>query len=112
MDVDELYAMAGVTPDDIDLVQTYDDYPVISMMQFEDLGFCRKGEGPDFVRQHDLDDRRQRSRTIPPADNFGRAGRRGRRLSRGGRGDARRCSGRPVRPRSKMRGSDWRRASE
>jgi acetyl-CoA acetyltransferase len=24
------------------------------MMQFEDLGFCRKGEGPDFVRQHDL----------------------------------------------------------
>ena len=54
MDVDELYAMAGVKPDDIDFVQTYDDYPVISMMQFEDLGFCRKGEGPDFVRQHDL----------------------------------------------------------
>ena len=54
MDVDELYAMAGVQPDDLDFVQTYDDYPVISMMQFEDLGFCRKGEGPDFVRQHDL----------------------------------------------------------
>ena len=32
------------------MVQTYDDYPVISMMQFEDLGFCNKGEGPDFVR--------------------------------------------------------------
>src|SRR5829696_7845732 len=46
--------MAGVKPDDLDFVQTYDDYPVISMMQFEDLGFCRKGEGPDFVRQHDL----------------------------------------------------------
>ncbi len=54
MDVDELYAMAGVKPDDLDFVETYDDYPVISMMQFEDLGFCRKGEGPDFVRQHDL----------------------------------------------------------
>ncbi len=54
VDIDELYAMAGVEPDDIDLVQTYDDYPVISMMQFEDLGFCAKGEGPDFVRQHDL----------------------------------------------------------
>ena len=54
MDIDELYAMAGVKPDDLDFVQTYDDYPVISMMQFEDLGFCRKGEGPDFVRQHDL----------------------------------------------------------
>ena len=54
MDRDELYGMAGLTPDDIDFVQTYDDYPVISMMQFEDLGFCEKGEGPDFVRQHTL----------------------------------------------------------
>jgi acetyl-CoA acetyltransferase len=54
MDVDELYAMAGVTTDAIDLVQTYDDYPVISMMQLEDLGFCKKGEGAQFVRHHDL----------------------------------------------------------
>ena len=52
MDIDELYAVAGVAPDAIDLVETYDDYPVIVMMQFEDLGFCRKGEGPDFVRSH------------------------------------------------------------
>jgi len=35
-------------------VATYDDYPVIVMMQFEDLGFCKKGEGPDFVRSHGL----------------------------------------------------------
>lgn len=54
MDVGELYAMAGMAPDDIDLLQTYDDYPVISMMQFEDLGFCEKGEGPEFVRARDL----------------------------------------------------------
>jgi len=54
MDVDELYEMAGCAPGDIDLLQTYDDYPVISMMQFEDLGFCAKGEGPGFVRDHDL----------------------------------------------------------
>ncbi|WP_417248652.1 thiolase family protein [Celeribacter sp.] len=53
-DVDELYAMAGCTPDDIDVVQTYDDYPVIAMMQFEDLGFCAKGEGPEFVRSKDM----------------------------------------------------------
>lgn len=52
MDRDELYGMAGVAPDDMDFVQTYDDYAVISMMQFEDLGFCAKGEGADFVRQH------------------------------------------------------------
>jgi acetyl-CoA acetyltransferase len=54
MDVDELYAMAGLRPDDMDLVQTYDDYPVIVMMQLEDLGFCAKGDGPEFVRAHDL----------------------------------------------------------
>jgi acetyl-CoA acetyltransferase len=54
VDRDELYAQAGVAPDDIDFVQTYDDYPVIVMMQFEDLGFCAKGEGPDFVRSHTL----------------------------------------------------------
>ena len=52
LDVDELWQMAGVKPDDVDLVETYDDYPVIVIMQFEDLGFCGKGEGPDFIRGH------------------------------------------------------------
>ncbi len=52
VDRDELYAMADAQPADIDFVQTYDDYPVIVMMQFEDLGFCGKGEGPAFVRSH------------------------------------------------------------
>lgn len=54
MDIDELYGMAECAPEDIDLLQTYDDYPVISMMQIEDLGFCAKGEAPEFVRGHDL----------------------------------------------------------
>ena len=30
-------------------MQTYDDYPVVVMLQFEDLGFCAKGEGGPFV---------------------------------------------------------------
>lgn len=50
MDREDLYAQAGAQPADVDFVQTYDDYPVIVMMQFEDLGFCEKGEGPAFVR--------------------------------------------------------------
>lgn len=54
MDVDEFYAMAGVTPDAVDFVETYDDYPVICLMQLEDLGFCQKGEGADFIRGHTL----------------------------------------------------------
>jgi acetyl-CoA acetyltransferase len=52
LDIDELWSMAGLTPQAVDLVETYDDYPVIVMMQLEDLGFCKKGEGPDFVRSH------------------------------------------------------------
>jgi acetyl-CoA acetyltransferase len=52
LDIDDLWSMAGLTPDDIDLVETYDDYPVIVMMQLEDLGFCKKGEGAEFVRAH------------------------------------------------------------
>ena len=54
MDVDDFWAMAGVGPADVDFCQTYDDYPVISMMQMEGLGFCKPGEGPDFVRTHTL----------------------------------------------------------
>src|SRR5437763_2275961 len=50
MDRDDLYAQAGATPADIDFIETYDDYPVIVMLQFEDLGFCDKGAGPAFVR--------------------------------------------------------------
>jgi len=50
----DLYAQAGVSAAQIDFVQTYDDYPVIAMMQFEDLGFCDKGDGPDFVRMHSM----------------------------------------------------------
>ena len=52
VDLPELYAMAHAQPADMQFVQTYDDYPVIVMMQLEDLGFCDKGEGPAFVRAH------------------------------------------------------------
>jgi acetyl-CoA acetyltransferase len=53
-DRDDLYAQAGIVPKDIDFLEAYDDYPVITMMQLEDLGFCAKGEGPDFVRAHEF----------------------------------------------------------
>ena len=51
LDRDELYGQAGVGPQDIDVLSTYDDYPVITLMQIEDLGFCNKGEGADFIRR-------------------------------------------------------------
>ena len=52
LDRDELYAQAGIKPADVDFLQAYDDYPVINVMQLEDLGFCAKGEGAQFVRSH------------------------------------------------------------
>jgi len=54
LDREDFWGMAGVMPDDVDFLQTYDDYPVIVMMQIEDLGFCGKGEAPAFVRAHTL----------------------------------------------------------
>jgi acetyl-CoA acetyltransferase len=40
--------------EDIDLLEIYDDYPIAVMIQIEDLGFCKKGEGGKFVDAHDL----------------------------------------------------------
>ncbi len=54
MDRDALWAQAGTGPDDMDMVQTYDDYPVISMLQFEGLGFCAPGEAARWLRGRDL----------------------------------------------------------
>ena len=54
VDIDTLWNQAGLGPSDVDLLQTYDDYPVICMMQIEDLGFCAKGEAADFLRDKNL----------------------------------------------------------
>jgi acetyl-CoA acetyltransferase len=54
VDIDTLWNQAELGPSNIDLLQTYDDYPVICMMQIEDLGFCAKGEAADFLRDKNL----------------------------------------------------------
>ena len=42
-------AMAGVTHQDIDMCMIYDSFTITVLMTLEDLGFCKKGEGGDFV---------------------------------------------------------------
>lgn len=54
MDKDALFDHAGVAPADVDFLETYDDYPVINAMQFEDLGFCAKGEVAGFIRANEF----------------------------------------------------------
>lgn len=46
--------MAGVMHRDIQFLQPYDDYPFVALMTIEDHGFCKKGEGGQFVEDHDL----------------------------------------------------------
>ncbi len=50
----QAFAMAGTTPAAMDLAQIYDCYTITVILTLEDAGFCAKGEGMRFVREHDL----------------------------------------------------------
>ena len=43
------FAMAGLGPKDVDVLQTYDAFTINTILSLEDLGFCPKGEGGRFV---------------------------------------------------------------
>jgi len=43
------FAMAGVSPADIDVVELYDAFTINTILFLEDMGFCEKGEGGAFV---------------------------------------------------------------
>lgn len=43
------YEMAGVGPDDIDVATAHDCFTIAELMAYEDLGFCKKGEGKKHV---------------------------------------------------------------
>jgi len=48
------FAEAGVTPQDIQYASIYDSFTITVIMQLEDLGFCKKGEGGKFVADGNL----------------------------------------------------------
>ncbi len=43
------FAMAGLSPAEVDLVMVYDAFTINTILFLEDLGFCPKGEGGRFV---------------------------------------------------------------
>lgn len=53
------FGMAGVRPEEIDVVEIYDSFTYTVLVVLEDLGFCKKGEGGPFV---------QGQRTAPGGD--------------------------------------------
>lgn len=48
------FAEAGVTPADIQYASIYDSFTITVLLQLEDLGFCKKGEGGRFVMDGNL----------------------------------------------------------
>ncbi|HRD74976.1 MAG TPA: thiolase domain-containing protein, partial [Hyphomicrobiaceae bacterium] len=48
------FEMAGIAPKDIKYASIYDSFTITVVMQLEDLGFCKKGEGGKFVSDGNL----------------------------------------------------------
>jgi acetyl-CoA acetyltransferase len=46
---EELYRQSGLGPQDIDVVQVYENFTGQVIMALEDFGFCPRGEGGPFV---------------------------------------------------------------
>jgi acetyl-CoA acetyltransferase len=43
------WRMAGIGPNDVDVLTAYDPFTIVSLMQIEDMGFCAKGESGAFA---------------------------------------------------------------
>jgi acetyl-CoA acetyltransferase len=48
------FAQAGIRPRDIGSFQPYDDFIIANMLQMEMLGFCKRGQGCEFIRETDF----------------------------------------------------------
>jgi acetyl-CoA acetyltransferase len=49
----ELFRIAGVTPKDIDVIEFYDAFTPLILIQLEEYGFCKRGEGAAFCEGGD-----------------------------------------------------------
>jgi acetyl-CoA acetyltransferase len=51
---DELFSAAGIDRSDVDLLELYDDYPIMVAVQLEGYGFCAQGEAGRFLEETDV----------------------------------------------------------
>ena len=49
----QAYAMAGVSPDDMDLVELHDCFATAELLHYENLGLCRDGEAGSLIDRGD-----------------------------------------------------------
>ena len=48
------YAQAGIEPSDIDVAEIHDAFSIVELIAYEDLGFCKKGDGKELIRNGDV----------------------------------------------------------
>ncbi len=48
---DRALKQAGIQLRDVDFAQLYDCFTISCLLQIEDVGFCKRGEGPAFIRE-------------------------------------------------------------
>lgn len=48
---EDLYQAAKLRPEQMDIVQVYDDYPVMALLQLEELGFCQAGQASRYLTE-------------------------------------------------------------
>lgn len=47
----QAYKMAGIGPGDLDVATVHDCFTIGEILAYEDIGFCKKGEGPRLIRE-------------------------------------------------------------
>jgi acetyl-CoA acetyltransferase len=48
------FEMADLGPGEMDFLQLYDDYPIVELIQMEELGYTERGEGGEFLERTDF----------------------------------------------------------
>jgi len=48
------FEMSGYTPEDMDTIQLYDAFTINTLLFLEDLGFCKKGEAAELIKNNNI----------------------------------------------------------
>jgi acetyl-CoA C-acetyltransferase len=46
----EAFSQAGIAPGDVNVAELHDAFSIVELIAYEDLGFCKKGEGKELIR--------------------------------------------------------------